>query len=165
MSLLFKLLHHFIAHPLLILPWKWTTHFHDWTALWAFTPEIVCILYVEGDHLLGVARRGTTDEWGLPGGKVEKDEAPLDAAVREMFEETHTRPVGLRKFYRGWSLAQHKVVQVYTADELEGLPVQGDAGSVGFISWTDLLNGPFGRFHREVHRRWLNEVSTPVGEC
>lgn len=35
-------------------------------------------------------------EWSIPGGKLEKDESPLDGAIREFYEETHleiTKPI------------------------------------------------------------------------
>lgn len=44
-------------------------------------------------------------EWSIPGGKLEKDESPLDGAVREFYEETHleiTKPItfcGILKRY------------------------------------------------------------------
>lgn len=44
----------------------------------------VCVCIFKGEKLLAVARRGTTDEWSLPGGKVDAGEAPLEASVREV---------------------------------------------------------------------------------
>ncbi len=44
----------------------------------------VCILTLEGKVLL-LEKNGL---WGLPGGKLGKDETYIDAAVRELYEET-----------------------------------------------------------------------------
>jgi 8-oxo-dGTP pyrophosphatase MutT (NUDIX family) len=44
-----------------------------------------------GWEALAVARRGESDQWGLPGGKVESHETSVIAAVREFTEETGIR--------------------------------------------------------------------------
>lgn len=41
----------------------------------------------ETDHVL-ILRRVSDDYWGIPGGYVEHDESPEDAAIRELVEET-----------------------------------------------------------------------------
>jgi 8-oxo-dGTP diphosphatase len=54
-------------------------------------------------------------EWSIPGGKIEKEETPIDGAVREFYEETHleiTKPLtfcGVLKRYTrsGDSLKGH----------------------------------------------------------
>lgn len=50
----------------------------------------VCVLikFPNENKYLAVARRGTTDQWGLPGGKVDVGEDLIGAAVRELKEET-----------------------------------------------------------------------------
>ena len=58
-----------------------------------FTPHVeVAGCYIEVENkllLLEYASTGTkSGKWGVPAGKVEKDETPLNAARRELFEET-----------------------------------------------------------------------------
>lgn len=160
-AFLFRLLHNLIAHPLLVFGWDWTTQFHDWTALWAFKPEIVCVLHIKDGQILGVARRGTRDRWGLPGGKVEPGEDLDEAILRETFEETRAIPLGLKEFCRAYSQHQHKIVQVYIAREIFGTPSQGDAGAVGYITWDQLIAGPFGEFHKELRNRYFWKFKAP----
>jgi len=54
-------------------------------------PTIVSIEVWWRNHIL-LLQRGFTDSfpgcWHLPGGKIEKDETPVGAACRELFEET-----------------------------------------------------------------------------
>lgn len=52
-------------------------------------PTAVCIVIKnkEGKYLCG-SRRGTNDQWGLIGGKVDPMEGFVDAIIRETYEET-----------------------------------------------------------------------------
>ena len=45
----------------------------------------------ETDHVL-ILRRVSDDYWGIPGGFIEQDESPEDAAIRELEEETGFSP-------------------------------------------------------------------------
>src|SRR5690242_19533034 len=57
-----------------------------------FNPKIqVAACYVEVDHKLLLLQRAgklETGKWGVPAGKIEKNEIPEQAAKRELFEET-----------------------------------------------------------------------------
>lgn len=53
--------------------------------------EVVACLLQHEDKLLFLHRQDTAAEgnlWGIPGGKIEKDETPEEAIVRELREET-----------------------------------------------------------------------------
>lgn len=49
--------------------------------------KAACVLITNGDRIVVTTRRDST-QVGLPGGKVDPGETPLQAAVREVFEET-----------------------------------------------------------------------------
>lgn len=62
------------------------------TAPIEFAPKVevaACYLEIQG-KLLILQRAGNleTGKWGVPAGKLEKNESPLQAAIRELFEET-----------------------------------------------------------------------------
>jgi 8-oxo-dGTP pyrophosphatase MutT (NUDIX family) len=61
----------------------------------------VLVLDARGRLLLG--RDAGMDLWGLPGGAIDPDEPPADAAVREMWEETGLRVTlsGVQGIYGG----------------------------------------------------------------
>ena len=52
----------------------------------------IAALYIEhGDLILLLhrhANKSQGNKWGIPGGKVDKNETPLEAVIREVFEET-----------------------------------------------------------------------------
>lgn len=52
------------------------------------------IIYRKDGEVLFVRKRNA--KWNLPGGRVERDETPLEAAMREMAEETGLAFDGLR---------------------------------------------------------------------
>ena len=47
-----------------------------------------CVLIPVAEYFLSISRRGDNTLWGIPGGKVDKDESCVEAAVRELHEET-----------------------------------------------------------------------------
>lgn len=160
----YRALHGLVTHLLVIMnhegPWLWWKDLdaleraQKWLALRIYIPKAVCVLYVEGERVLAVARRGTTDQWGLPGGKVDPGEEPLITATRETFEEALTRPRGLTELYCGTDGLDCAVL-TYVAKEITSQPRQGDAGPVAFVSWDQLVDGPFGRYNAQVHKQWL----------
>lgn len=58
-----------------------------------FRPKVeVAAVYIEHEHRICLLHRqegkSQGNKWGIPGGKVNKDETPLQAAIREVKEET-----------------------------------------------------------------------------
>jgi 8-oxo-dGTP pyrophosphatase MutT (NUDIX family) len=110
-------------------------------------PCAACVLIERDDKVLAVARRGSTTEFGLPGGKIDPGEEALDAAVREAAEET------------GLHLDKGKLVKIFERSDGSYLtttfkyygeidvPEQGDAGIVKWVSWDTLKNGPFKEYN------------------
>jgi 8-oxo-dGTP pyrophosphatase MutT (NUDIX family) len=113
-------------------------------------PEAVVAVILKGDQVMGVARKGTTNQWGLPGGKVEPGEDLKEALARETQEEAHI------------SLDKDKLEHIYETTDGPYLahaflyhgsvaePEQGDAGPAKWVSWDDLLEGPFAEYNRAV---------------
>ena len=60
----------------------------------------IVVILNEKDELLVLKRphfvKWAPNQWGLPGGKIEPDETPLQAAVREVREETTLEVEDLR---------------------------------------------------------------------
>jgi ADP-ribose pyrophosphatase YjhB (NUDIX family) len=63
----------------------------------------VSAVVLDGDGRVLLARHAADKVWGTPGGAIEPDEAPHDAVVREVWEETrlHVEPIRLRAVVGG----------------------------------------------------------------
>lgn len=90
---------------------------------------VVCL---RGDDVL-LIRRGTpprVGEWSLPGGRIEPGERAVDAALRELLEETgvEAEVTGLIDVVDGLfpEAGRHYVLIDYAARWLSGEPVAGD---------------------------------------
>lgn len=126
--------------------WKGTTEEH---------PNAVCV-YIENKGLVLGATRRHSLIWGLPGGKVDHGEAPLDAIIRETFEETglrlaaeelelvFERVCGPGKDGRSFLAFGYK----FTGDVTRLKPESCELGIlVDWCTRTDLLNGAFGEYN------------------
>lgn len=111
---------------------------------------VVCL---RGDEVL-LIRRGTPPmlgEWSLPGGRIEPGERAVDAALRELREETGVEAeiVGLIDVVDGFfpEAGEHYVLIDYLAVWRAGEPVAGDdaaaaafhplAQAEGMVAWSE----------------------------
>lgn len=92
----------------------------------------VGVICLRGDEVL-LIRRGTPPrqgEWSLPGGRIEPGERAVDAALRELREETgvEARITGLVDVVDGLfpEAGRHYVLIDYAAEWVSGEPVAGD---------------------------------------
>lgn len=112
----------------------------------------VCLFALNKEgKVLAVARRGTTDAWGLPGGKVDLGEDMIEALVREVYEETYIKLDAdkLEPVFERVDPPYFVVTYSYKG-EIKEDPRQGDAGSVGWVTWDELLSGPFGEYNARL---------------
>ncbi|MEU0332754.1 (deoxy)nucleoside triphosphate pyrophosphohydrolase [Streptomyces sp. NPDC006193] len=94
------------------------------------TPEAERIVVVgaallDGGRLLAARRTAPEDlagRWELPGGKVEPDERPEDALVRELREELGVDAEPVARVPGEWPLRPPYVLQVWTARLRPGSP-------------------------------------------
>ena len=115
----------------------------------------VCCVIEEGeDYYLGVSRKDDATAVGFPGGKVELGEAPEQAAVRELAEETGLALTQPRQVFVGMCPPGSKDGRSFNTaayiGKVSGYIHTTEAGHVEWVSRETLLAGPFGDYNRRL---------------
>ena len=96
-----------------------------------------------GDDVLLVERGKALGQgmWSLPGGKLEMGEAPVEAAARELLEETNVR-ADLQQHVGDFSVDAGEVryvISCFTGHFLAGeATAMSDARSVAWVNWQQI---------------------------
>lgn len=93
------------------------------------------VLVKENDKILAVSRRGTTDDFGLPGGKCEENEDPRSAASREFLEETGSEVCNL--ILLGTRQVGDFLVYTYSGEPVREIEQHFNEEDC-FVKWIDL---------------------------
>lgn len=100
--------------------------------------------------ILGVSRRDHHDLFGLPGGKIEENETPLEAIIREVKEETGVilNQEFLLPYWERESENSNNISRTYIYDKKEDFEFtpgvyEENGGLAKWIEWDDLITGAF----------------------
>lgn len=123
----------------------------------------------DGLKILLIQRDGEpfAGEWAIPGGFVDIDETPEEAAMRELEEETGLCDVYLEQLYTFGAVnrdPRERVVSVahYALVNIEGRDVQA-ASDAGNVAWFSLNDAPKLAFdHEEILRMALHRLQGKV---
>ena len=101
------------------------------------------MLIIKDGKILAVSRRHNKAMFGLPGGKVEPDETPDQAALRETFEETGVKVskcefIFLRDEPKDRPEGEDFHAYCYYATEWEGEPHDSEEGIVTWLTEEEL---------------------------
>lgn len=112
-------------------------------------PKAACVLVVARDgRILAVSRKDDPNDYGLPGGKVEDQEDPADAAARELKEETGLVANSLNPVFS--ALDDDGYLVSTFACEISGQIDTEEQGLIRWVSPATLLNGSFGSYNAQL---------------
>lgn len=118
--------------------------------------QAACILiYNDRGKVLATSRRGEPTQFGLPGGKIDAEETALEAAVRELFEETGLvvwNADVLEFLYRADDGHGFEVTTFVCTNTI-GTTAPQQMESEILVEWVDpkvLIEGPFGSYNAQV---------------
>jgi 8-oxo-dGTP pyrophosphatase MutT (NUDIX family) len=120
----------------------------------------VSALVMRDGLMLAVSRRCNPHDLGMPGGKVDPGERPIDAAARELFEETWVRAVRILPIFE--ALNRSHRAMTFAVPEWRGEPRSTEEGVVYWAppGWlVDDLSPTF----REYNLRLFRALGVPIG--
>jgi len=110
--------------------------------------QAAVMLIIKEGLILGVSRRLDPNKFGLPGGKLEDNEFPIDAAIRETFEETGVKVSSASFLYErieppgspdGYAFQTY----CYYADSWSGEASKLEESEVKWVTENELASGAF----------------------
>lgn len=116
----------------------------------------VCVFIMnDKGELLSVSRKDDPSDIGLPGGKVEAGETPLEAALRELFEESGYKadPRYAQLIYHAETDGQLAVTYQIPYSAIKQAATPTETGVVAWVSPEVLANGKtFGNYNRGLFK-------------
>lgn len=108
---------------------------------------------ISNGNILGVSRKHDHTSFGLPGGKVDKGEMPIDALIREIYEECgitikkeDLNIIYERKDKSGKIFRTYDYKPTEVPEFKEGI-YEENGGLAKWITWDDLITGEYGIYN------------------
>ncbi len=114
------------------------------------------ILSIRGNKVLAVSRPDNPFLFALPGGNVEQGETPVQAAARELFEETGLMATDLFPVYEGIERGNHVIT--YYAPSVYGKLKSSTEGEAAWVSHYSVICGAFPKYTKSLYRSFGLDV-------
>lgn len=111
--------------------------------------------------ILGVSRGHTGDNvnnYGFPGGTVDKGEGIQEAMVREIQEETGLIVEECKPLFFEDEGVDNFLVGVYHVTKFSGQITESSEGKVNWVTWDDVKKGTYGEFNTKLHNFYQQSV-------
>lgn len=103
--------------------------------------------------ILGVSRKHNHNDWGLPGGKVEKeDHCDFCAVKREVLEECGLKVTGLVPIFTYYNVSSGKSVTTFTGQSYGYNLKTKESGLCKWITPNKVLGGTFGVYNKRLFK-------------
>jgi 8-oxo-dGTP diphosphatase len=112
-------------------------------------PFSVTGLLIRGKEILAVSRKNDPNDFGLPGGKLDPGETPVQALIRELFEETGITVKSCTVIFEDedrilWGELRPAVT--FLVSSWDGEPYSKEAGVVKWVE-PSVITDPSTSFH------------------
>jgi 8-oxo-dGTP diphosphatase len=124
-------------------------------------PYAACVLVVniENNTVLAVSRKDDKTKFGIIGGKIDPGETAIEAAVREMKEETgyEVSPKDLISVFKSYNQDNGFTTETFLLPFKYFNPIKQDTidahetGVVKWVNWQTLFDGPFGNYNKLLY--------------
>jgi len=121
--------------------------------------DVGCVLTFRGDAVLAVSRPQPPLRFGLPGGGVDPGETPIQAAARELHEETGYRAPVLEPVYLGRNGS--RLIHVFFAPLVHGELRSSHEGIAAWVEPEVVACGAFPGFAQRMFRG----LGVPLRAC
>ena len=109
------------------------------------------IVFIQNENkILAVSRKHNFNDFGLPGGKVEEGESFVDAARRELFEETGLQVDTLKEIFERDS--KRFRVKTFTPNKFWGEIKSSEEGKVLWVEPKILVAGSFSEYNSNLFK-------------
>ena len=120
-----------------------------------------CVLTFRGDAVLAVSRPDPPLRFGLPGGGVDPGETSMQAAARELTEETGYQTPVLEHVYTAKAEDSNRLVSVFFAPLVKGKIRSSHEGVAAWVEPRVVLCGAYPAFTLRMFR----QLGLPAPSC